>query len=103
MVPILALICMYAGVGGGLLVALSEGVSSGTFLTSLARFVQPSDFLLGMAKGPFFGLIVAAVACQQGMRTTEGAVGVGRATTNTVVIAMILIYVANFLLAQIFF
>jgi len=103
MVPMLALVCMAAGVLGGMLVAAGNGVPIITFVQSLQQFVQPSDFLKGMAKGPFFGLIVALVACQQGLRTTEGAVGVGKATTNTVVISMVLIYVANFVLAQLLF
>ena len=41
-------------------------------------------------------LIVALVACQQGLRTSKGAVGVGEATTRTVVVTMVLIYVANY-------
>ena len=57
----------------------------------------------GVGKGPFFGLIVALVACQQGLRTTNGAVGVGRATTNAVVISMVLVYIANFLLARVMY
>jgi phospholipid/cholesterol/gamma-HCH transport system permease protein len=52
-----------------------------------------------MIKAFVFGLIVATVACQQGYRCTEGAVGVGRATTQSVVISMVLIYAANFILA----
>jgi phospholipid/cholesterol/gamma-HCH transport system permease protein len=103
MLPILALVCIWSGMTGGYLVALSEGVGSGTFLTSVAQYVKPADFLLGMAKAPFFGLIVATVACQQGLRTKDGAVGVGRATTNTVVLSIVLLYIANFLLAQLFF
>jgi phospholipid/cholesterol/gamma-HCH transport system permease protein len=43
------------------------------------------------------GLIVSLVACQQGMRAKSGAVGLGQATTNSVVITMVLICVANFL------
>ncbi len=103
MLPVLALVCMWSGVVGGLIVASSEGVSSGLFLSSLQQFAKPSDFLLGMLKTPVFGLIVAVVACQQGLRTQGGAVGVGRATTNTVVISMVLIYVANFLLARVMY
>jgi phospholipid/cholesterol/gamma-HCH transport system permease protein len=100
MLPVLCLVCMWSGVLGGMLVAGTEGVLASVFLSSMNRFVQPWDFLSGMLKTPFFGMIVAIVACQQGLRTKEGAVGVGRATTNTVVISMVLIYVANFLLAR---
>lgn len=103
MLPVLGLVCMYAGVTGGWLVAMSQGVPGGEFLSSVQRFLQPWDFLGGVIKTPFFGLIVATVACQQGLRTKQGAVGVGRATTNTVVISMILVYVANFFLASVLF
>ncbi|MBI5705967.1 MAG: ABC transporter permease [Armatimonadetes bacterium] len=103
MLPVLALVGMYAAVGGGLLVGISSGVSSGTFLQSLQQYVIPHDFVGGLIKTPFFGLIIAVVACQQGLRTANGAVGVGRATTNTVVISMVLVYVANYFLAAVLY
>jgi len=101
MLPILAMICMTIGIGGGLLVAMSENIAPGTYLTSITQFVKPDDILKGLIKAPVFGLIISIVACQQGMRTTNGAVGVGRATTNAVVISMVLVYVSNFLIAQV--
>jgi phospholipid/cholesterol/gamma-HCH transport system permease protein len=103
MLPVLALIGMYAGVSGGFLVATANGVPSGSFFQSLQQFVEPWDFVGGMIKTVVFGLIVGVVACQQGLRTTNGAVGVGRSTTNTVVIAMVLIYVANYFLAAVMY
>ncbi|RYG42324.1 ABC transporter permease, partial [bacterium] len=103
MLPVLTLVSMWAGVSGGMLVAYTENIPTRVFLQSLQAYVKPEDILKGMAKGPFFGLIVAVVACQQGMRTKNGAVGVGQATMNTVVISMVLIYIANFLLARVLF
>jgi phospholipid/cholesterol/gamma-HCH transport system permease protein len=103
MLPVLAMVGMYAGVVGGYLIALANGVPGGTFLQSLQRYVEPWDFWGGMIKTPVFGLLVAIVACQQGLRTQEGAVGVGRATTNTVVISMVLVYVANYFLADLLY
>lgn len=103
MLPVLSLVCMWSGTLGGLLVGMTERVPYATFMQSLQQFVNPSDIVRGMAKTPFFGLIVAIVACQQGLRTRDGAVGVGRSTTNTVVISMVLIYVANFLLARVMY
>lgn len=100
MLPILALVCVWSGCIGGWLVATGEGIPSGTFLSSVEQFATPKDMLDGLIKMPIFGLIVAIVACQQGLRTTNGAVGVGRATTNSVVISMVLVYIANFLLAR---
>lgn len=103
MVPILTLLGIFAGGIGGILVAGSNGIATSTFMNSVQSYVRPWDLTGGILKGPFFGLIIALVACQQGLRTKNGAVGVGRATTNTVVISMVLIYVMNFVLAQMLF
>jgi phospholipid/cholesterol/gamma-HCH transport system permease protein len=103
MLPVLTLVGIYAGVIGGWLVAINGGIPTGAFFLSLQQYGHPWDFVGGVLKTPVFGVIVAIVACQQGLRTTNGAVGVGRATTNTVVISMVLIYVANFFLAAVLF
>lgn len=103
MLPVLALVCMYSGIFGGWVVALSEGVPSAEYLSSLQRYLEPWDFLGGLIKTPVFGLIVAIVACQQGLRTKNGAVGVGQSTTNAVVISMVLVYIANFFLARLLY
>ncbi|RYG20235.1 ABC transporter permease [bacterium] len=103
MVPILALVAIWMAVIGGMLVASTEGLSPSIFLQSVQQYVHPMDIVKGIMKGPFFGLIVALVACQQGLRTKNGAVGVGRSTTNAVVISMVLVYVANFLLARVMY
>jgi phospholipid/cholesterol/gamma-HCH transport system permease protein len=103
MLPVLALVGMYSGTLGGWLVALGGGVPTGTFLNSVQQYLKPWDFIGGMLKTPVFGLIIALVACQQGLRTTNGAIGVGLATTRTVVISMVLIYVSNYFLASVLF
>lgn len=103
MLPLLAMVGIFAGGIGGWVAAVAQGVPSGTFLQSIEQYVKPSDFIGGLLKAPIFGLIIATVACQQGLRAKDGAVGVGRATTNTVVIAMVLIYVANYFLADLIF
>lgn len=103
MVPILALFGIYAGVIGGWLVAMGAGVPTTTFVQSIQQYAEPWDFIGGVLKGPFFGLITAVVACQQGLRTKDGAFGVGKATTHTVVLSMLLIYTANYFLASVLF
>jgi len=104
MLPVLALVGTYSGVLGGYIVSVySAGVPDGAFWGSIKQFVEPRDFINGMLKTVVFGLIIAVVACQQGLRTKEGAVGVGKATTNTVVISMVLIYVFNYILTALMF
>ncbi|MCH7945911.1 MAG: ABC transporter permease, partial [Armatimonadetes bacterium] len=88
---------IFSGVYGGYMVSVRmSGIASGTFMDSLRQFVEPADFQGGMIKTVVFGLVIGLVACQQGLRTKRGAVGVGEATTRTVVLTMVLIYVVNY-------
>ncbi len=104
MLPVLAMVGMYAGVLGGYVVSVGlSGVSSGSFVNSIRQWGEPSDVMGGLIKTIVFGLVVAIVACQQGLRTKDGAVGVGRSTTNTVVITMVLIYVLNYFLTSVLY
>ena len=103
MLPVLSLVCMWMGIFGGMLIGASEGIPFSTFIQSLTQYVKPEDFINGMLKTPAFGLIIALVACQQGLRTKDGAVGVGKATTNTVVISMVLVYLTDFIIARIMY
>ncbi len=104
MLPVLGLVGIYAGVTGGYLVSIyGSRVPHGAFMQSVQQFSQISDIGYALVKTIVFGIIVAIVACQQGLRTRDGAVGVGRATTQTVVITMVLIYVANFVLTWLMF
>jgi phospholipid/cholesterol/gamma-HCH transport system permease protein len=55
----------------------------------------------GLAKPIVFGFIVATVGCYQGLKVTGGTQGVGRATTQAVVVSSVLILIANFFLSKI--
>ena len=100
MLPALCLLGIYACLGGAYIVASHVGIPAGVYLSSIQRYLTPKDLARGIAKTPIFGLIIALVSCQQGLRTTDGAVGVGKSTTNAVVIAIVLIYIADFILAS---
>ena len=50
-----------------------------------------------------FGLIITTVACQQGFATSEGAVGVGRATRKTVIISFLTILVVGYMVTRLFY
>ncbi|MGZ3774906.1 MAG: MlaE family ABC transporter permease [Pseudobdellovibrionaceae bacterium] len=78
------------------------GYTPAMFLTSMHRFVQFKDIVFAMIKGASFGGVIPIVACYFGFRCQQGAEGVGRATTNTVVVASIAIIVIDFLLSYTF-
>lgn len=78
------------------------GYTPSMFLTSMHRFVAFKDIIFAMIKGAAFGGVIPIVACYFGFRCQQGAEGVGRATTNTVVVASIAIIVIDFLLSYTF-
>jgi phospholipid/cholesterol/gamma-HCH transport system permease protein len=57
----------------------------------------------GMIKAAVFGFIIALMGCYQGYHSGRGAQGVGRATTNAVVSASILILASNYILTEALF
>jgi len=101
MLPILNVFGVVIGVGGGMIVAsLSHGVSSYVFMHSIRVFCVPSDLYIGVI---IFGMIVALVGCDRGMTCTAGAEGVGKATTQSVVYSIIMLFAANYILSSILF
>jgi phospholipid/cholesterol/gamma-HCH transport system permease protein len=65
----------------------------------MLEFTNLQDIAIGMIKGLVFGLIIVIVSCHQGLISSGGAVGVGRGTTQAVVIASLAILISNFFLS----
>ncbi len=102
--PVLAAVGNIIGILGGYLVAvLRLEFNAAAYLRNTVDFLEASDVVSGLVKAAVFGCIVAVMGCYHGMRSARGAQGVGRATTNAVVSASILILAANFILTGIFF
>ncbi len=101
--PLLAVIADLAGIGGAMLIAYTElGVTPRLFISEIVGFVLLADFLSGIIKTVFFGLIVAIIACYIGMKASGGTQGVGNSTTKTVVVSLVLIIIADFFLTKVF-
>lgn len=92
-------VCIYCAM---LVTQVKLGYGSGVFIMAMSRFVGFQDLMFAAIKGGVFGAIIPLVACFQGFRCQPGAGGVGRATTNSVVVASILIIFADFILSYIF-
>lgn len=103
MLPIITILADIMGTLGGYIVAASAGVTGLSYLNSIERFLDPYDINSGLAKTFVFGFLIALISCHQGLSTRGGAVGVGKATTNAVVLSIISIYIADFLLVRFFF
>ncbi|MEQ1523424.1 MAG: ABC transporter permease [Aestuariivirga sp.] len=102
--PILVAIGDTIGIMGGYIVGTrSLGLNSYAYLKTTADFLSLDDVTSGLIKAAFFGLIIAVMGCYHGFNSKGGAQGVGRATTNAVVSASILILAANFVLTNLLF
>lgn len=102
--PILAFIGDVIGIMGGFLVGTQRlDFNAATYINNTWSFLEFDDIFSGLVKAAAFGFIVALLGCYHGYNSGRGAQGVGRATTNAVVSASVLILAANYILTEIFF
>jgi phospholipid/cholesterol/gamma-HCH transport system permease protein len=101
MAPALTIICDMVGTIGGLLASVwFQGLSSSVYLASAKEAVTYNEIIGGLIKPGVFGFIIAIIGCYRGLSTKGGTVGVGRSTTQSVVVASILIIAVDFLLSK---
>jgi phospholipid/cholesterol/gamma-HCH transport system permease protein len=97
--PLLAIESIAVGIGAGYAVGtFLLGIDPTYSWYNMLRYTNTSDVMVGMIKAVIFGGIVAIVGCYKGLSCSQGAEGVGRATTEAVVFASISILVTNFFL-----
>ncbi|MCA1590047.1 MAG: ABC transporter permease [Acidobacteria bacterium] len=88
-------------IGGGAVAANIYGLDTGTYMNSVRNGVTVGDLLGGVIKPLVFGLIIGTISCHKGLSTTGGTVGVGKSTTDAVVLSSISVIVADFFLSKI--
>lgn len=99
MVPILTIFSCAMGIFGGYLIAVPlYGMAPATFFDPMPAHISWFDLFSGISKSFVFGLLIVMISCYRGMTTEGGAAGVGKSTTNSVVICYCAILIANFLL-----
>ena len=102
--PLLALVADIIGIMGGFVVGTqSLGFNPAIYMQLTIDFITPDDITSGLIKAAVFGFIIAIMGCYNGYHSAGGAQGVGRATTNAVVSASILILSANYLMTSLLF
>lgn len=102
--PLLILVADIIGVMGGYMVSIHKlGFNAGIYLKNTVDFLETIDVVSGLVKASVFGFIIALMGCYHGFHSKGGAQGVGRATTDAVVSASILILISNYFVTEIFF
>jgi phospholipid/cholesterol/gamma-HCH transport system permease protein len=104
MLPVLTVISDFIGIVGGYFVGVELlKINSGIFIARIVEFVDLEDIFNGLIKAACFGLILALVGCYKGFYTHGGAAGVGRATTQAVVLSSVAILISDYFLTAIMF
>jgi phospholipid/cholesterol/gamma-HCH transport system permease protein len=67
---------------------------------NMYKFTEAEDIFMGIIKGFVFAIIIVFISCREGLHARDGAVGVGRATTEAVVIGSLSVLIANFFLTM---
>ena len=102
-VPLLAAFADLLGITGGLLMGITRGgISPGLYLDITFEFVEMIDLIPGLMKAAFFGLVIGVVSTFGGFHARGGTTGVGRATTRTVVVTSLMIFISDVFLSQAF-
>jgi len=100
----LAVVSDIVAVGSGALMSkIGLGISWTTYFENTKMQVGPRDFLTGLVKAGVFGMLIGLIACNNGLKVTGGAAGVGRATTQTVVQSVVAVIFADLLFTAVFY
>jgi len=101
-VPLLVAIFDVVGIYGGSIIGVDLlGVNEGAYWNSIESSVEWKDVYGGILKSISFGVIVSWVCCYKGFYTRQSAEGLGRATTEAVVLSSVLILVWDYFLTSV--
>ena len=104
MLPILTIFANAIGIFGGYLICVYRlSIRSSTYMNMTFQSLEYKDLFTGLIKTLFFGMIIALVACLEGLNVRGGAEGVGKATTKSVVSTFILIIAADCFFTALFY
>jgi phospholipid/cholesterol/gamma-HCH transport system permease protein len=97
--PLLTIESVFVGIVASYIVGVQLlGIDGAYYLSNMRRLTDPADVIMGLIKAVVFGAIISTVSCYKGLNCRGGAEGVGRATTESVVMASISILIVNFFL-----
>jgi phospholipid/cholesterol/gamma-HCH transport system permease protein len=102
--PILTLLMDFSGMLGGLLseVTLAH-ISWRLYVYRAFGSMDWSDYIPTTLKTTVFGFIIGGVSCFLGYNAKEGAFGVGRASTRSVVYSSLVLILINIVLVKLTF
>ena len=102
--PLLTLLADALGILGGFLIgSFKLDILPSVYWKMTTQPLILKDLFSGLMKSLIFGIIICVVSCFEGFRTSGGAEGVGRATTQAVVTSFILVIASDCLFTALFY
>jgi phospholipid/cholesterol/gamma-HCH transport system permease protein len=102
MVPILTIISDGVGMFGGMIISVTQlKIASTIYWSNVIEGLYMADLWMGLIKPVILGFTLVSIGCHVGLRTRGGTQGVGRATTNAVVSASVVVLVLDFLITKV--
>lgn len=99
--PILVIFADFIGIAGGCLVGSSQlSIPPTQYFDDITTSLRFKDVMHGYVKTYFFAFMIAMVSCYKGMKTKGGAEGVGKSTTEAVVVSMVLVLVLDYFVSS---
>ena len=103
MLPLLTVIADFVGmIGGWLIAVLYLNLSSRQYWSTAWQALEWNDVSQGLTKPLVFAVVIALIGCFYGLRASGGTQGVGRATTQAMVAATVLIFVLDLMITKVF-
>ncbi len=97
--PMLSILFSFVGTLGAYIVTVYiVEVNPEIFIEQVKYYVDTSDLWMGLKKAFFFGYLIGVISCYNGMNAEGGAKGVGTATTHSVVLSSVLIFLSDYIL-----
>ena len=104
MMPFVSLLATYVGILGGFVVGCGVlGMDAENYMFRTFTAVSMADVTAGLLKAEAFGVLIALIACQEGLSVKGGATGVGSATTRAVVRGMVGIILCDLVFTAVFY
>lgn len=110
--PILTVFSDLFGILGGAIVSQTQiGVTADLFLNTARDALEtgdkwlgvPKDVYTGLVKALVFGVAIGTIGCGQGLRAQGGALGVGTATTRSVINGFLIVIVLSYAMTSLFY
>ena len=104
MAPVLAFYCCIVGaVGGGVVGATQLNVDFQQYMSGALWMAAAKDLYVGLLKATVFGFLVGVVSVSEGLGTTLGATGVGKATQRAVIVSFLAILISGYMVTRLFY